>query len=224
MRLAFAGMIDGDAIAPVGFRGVASDIGLTEQFRRGQRLRRDHRHADAGADVIEPAAPGEGDGADRLHNIARDELGPLHRAIPQDEREFVAAEARRHVAGPHRSPDDAADLAQQRIARRMADGVVDDLEAVEVDEAERVLAALADSAGAGGRKLGVEGRAVGKAGQRVVRRRMGKLALQLPRPRHVLEDQHGADHLAGCRPHRSRGFADVAPVAAAPDQDDGLVS
>jgi len=51
--------------------------------------------------------------------------------------EFVAADARDHVAGAHAREQAPARLDQQRVARAVALAVVDVLEVVEVDEQHR---------------------------------------------------------------------------------------
>ena len=76
-----------------------------------------------------------------------DPLGARERAgVLQQHGELVAAEARRGV-GVARARDEAlGDRAQQLVARRVADAVVDGLEAVEVDEQHREVAAAAGAA------------------------------------------------------------------------------
>ena len=54
-----------------------------------------------------------------------------------DHREFVASQSRHHVAGPHRVGQPARGFDQQRVAGRMAEAVVDELEVVEVDQQRR---------------------------------------------------------------------------------------
>ena len=53
--------------------------------------------------------------------------------LGQQHRELVPAEAAEHVGGPQVGGERGRDAAQQRVARRVALGVVDGLEVVEVD-------------------------------------------------------------------------------------------
>ena len=59
--------------------------------------------------------------------------------ILQDDDELIAAKPGDHVASPHAAPQPAADLGQQAIAGVMAEEIVDDLEAIEIDEQHRQL-------------------------------------------------------------------------------------
>src|SRR5665213_3879843 len=70
----------------------------------------------------------------------RDRLGLVLHAF-EDHDELVSAETRDHVAGPHTAIEPARDQPQQRVARVMAERVVDDLEtvAVEKEHAELLL-------------------------------------------------------------------------------------
>ena len=60
----------------------------------------------------------------------------VRRVVGQD-RELVAAEAGHEVAVPDRAGDPLGDGDQQGVAGGVAEGVVDDLEVVEVDEEDR---------------------------------------------------------------------------------------
>ncbi len=59
------------------------------------------------------------------------------RDVVEQERELVAAQARHRVVGPQRRFQPTGDGHQQLVAGRVAEAVVDDLEAVEVEEQHR---------------------------------------------------------------------------------------
>src|SRR5262249_5810968 len=61
----------------------------------------------------------------------------------QDDNEFVAAEPRHRVAGAQRATQPVRHLHQQHVAGLAAERVVDDLEAVEIDEQQREFARMA---------------------------------------------------------------------------------
>ena len=61
----------------------------------------------------------------------------------QDDDEFVAAEPRHDVARTQRAAQPAGDFHQQHVAGIMAQRIVDDLEAVEIDEQHRKLPLVA---------------------------------------------------------------------------------
>ncbi len=112
--------------------------------------------------------------AHRLVQVAEDALGDLFGApgaagVDQQHHEFVAAEAEQVVSGAQALREPAADLDQHAVAEQVAEAVVDELEAVQVDEQHRCLAA----AGVVQLALGmqeqlVQPQAVGQPGQRVV--------------------------------------------------------
>ena len=91
--------------------------------------------------------------------------------------ELVAAEARDHVLLAHGAHEPGRDAAQQLVADRVAERVVDALEVVEVDEhhGDLVRAARLERLA---HALG-EQRAVGEPGQRIVVGLMGELVLQV---------------------------------------------
>jgi hypothetical protein len=65
-----------------------------------------------------------------------------------DHRELVAAQAGHGVALAHAAAQALGGHAQQGVAQRVAQGVVDGLEAVQVDEVHRHLVALAGAGAA----------------------------------------------------------------------------
>ena len=94
-------------------------------------------------------------------------LGVLAQVF-QHHHEFVAAQARHGVALAHAGGQALGDLLQQQVADVVAEGVVERLEVVQVDEQQ---CAISSAAGAGRQRLlqPVEQQpAVGQAGQRVV--------------------------------------------------------
>ena len=94
--------------------------------------------ADAGADLHRVRAPLEAQVVDRLAQRVGDAQRLFRRAVLEQHAELVAAEAREHVVRAHARLQQPGDLAQQLVAGRVAAGVVDDLELVEVDVDHRV--------------------------------------------------------------------------------------
>jgi hypothetical protein len=82
--------------------------------------------------------PGE---AEVAHRLAQ-RLGHAHRLIEraalEQDAELIAAQARQRIAPAHLGLQQRADLAEQRIAGAVAAGVVDDLELVDIEVAQRV--------------------------------------------------------------------------------------
>ena len=73
--------------------------------------------------------------ADDGQEVARDSLDVVAVGdLLQNDDEFVAAEPRHHVAGAQRAAQAPRDFHQQQVAGVVAERIVDDLEAVEIDE------------------------------------------------------------------------------------------
>jgi hypothetical protein len=86
----------------------------------------------------------------------------------QDQRELVAAQAPDRVAQAHAAHQAGAELAQQLVAQRRAERIVDDLEAVQRDEQHRDAPVLVLRQLDGVAQGLEEQRAVRQAGQAVV--------------------------------------------------------
>jgi hypothetical protein len=105
---------------------------------------------------------------DRLPHALGD--GQRHRqvGVGQDNRELLAAGARHQVPGPHPGRQQARHLAEDAVARVVAAGVVDPLEAVEVQGDHAAGIAVAPGAGQLVSPDGGQPAAVGEAGQGVL--------------------------------------------------------
>ena len=75
---------------------------------------------------------------DRAADVVGDLPRLVERAGHQQHAEFVAAEARDRVGVAHRIAQQLGDLAQHGIARQVTAGVVDDLEAIEIEVTQHV--------------------------------------------------------------------------------------
>ena len=146
--------------------------------------------------------------AERAEHAAGEFLGHV---LPVDlfdeDREFVAAQARDGVARAHGGDDAAPGFDQQFVADRVADRVVDQLEAIQVEEQHRERAPFV-GAGACALDRVAEAfeqlRAIGQAGQRVVLRLVRQAALGV----HALADLR---HQFGVRRGEfARAFFDAA--------------
>ena len=119
-------------------------VGVAGEVLGGGAVAREERDADAdrGAELA-LAQPHRG--GERLQHLARDHLRVLGLVdVRQQHGELVAAEAGEGVAAAQRGRQPARDRTQQQVALGVAEGVVDQLEAVDVDEhdCERAGAAL----------------------------------------------------------------------------------
>ncbi len=144
--------------------GVHGDVGVAQHLGGARLAVLAERDAGAGAD------PQRGGGElERLVERELDALGDAGGALVvaavEQDRELVAAEARRQVAGAQAGAQAAGEGDQQLVADLVPEAVVDALEVVEVEE-QHDRAAV----GAAERRLDLLGeqRAVGEAGERVV--------------------------------------------------------
>ena len=151
-----------------------------------------------------------------LQQPLRHQVGALRRCFREQHAEFVAAEPTDGVGIAHVAPDQQRNFRQKPVAGGMAEGVVDDLELVHVDEQQahwplithRVLDPLAE--------FGVEPPAVHEPGQRVLVGELNELVLGAlllvgelrQTPGHAVE---GLRHLAEFVVSRSRNL--VAEIA-----------
>ncbi len=170
---------------------VEGEIGAHEEARRLDGVVGHVGDADADADLqqslVDPEGPaqvGHGPGGQRLR------LGPSH--VAGDHRELVAAEAEDAVRAAD-GEQARRDLLQQPVADEVAAGVVDGLEAVEV-EIEQGAAALgrAHLAAHDLQRL-LEVGPVGQPGQGVVAGEEGDSGLRRPACGHVGADAPVAD-------------------------------
>ena len=191
-------------VAPAAARlgAVHRRVGVAEQRRgrvgprRGQGDARAHREEVLAA--VEDQRPG---------HRGREPLGDLGDAAPRvdvgaDHDELVAAQARDGVGHPHRGGQPRRQGEQHLVAGGVAEGVVDRLEAVEVEHEDRDVDALALPAGQGVSEAVERERAVGQPGERVVQRGMARdllLAVALDGD----DDQRG-DGRSGSRPRPRR--------------------
>jgi hypothetical protein len=107
------------------------------------------------------------------------------------------------------------DLAQELVAGRVAAGVVDELELVEVDVHQRVHALLGMREAQRVVQARLEVGAVDEPGERVVRRPVAHLACHAALVADVAEDEHRAQHPAVHGEDRRDGLLDRGLVALA---------
>jgi hypothetical protein len=98
----------------------------------------------------------------------------------EQHRELVAAHAGHRVLVAHRLAESRRHRHQQVVARLVTEAVVDDLEAVEVDEEDADRALATAGPGQGHLKPALEEGPVGQAGEGVVVRLAGQLVLEGP--------------------------------------------
>ena len=122
-----------DAIAAAAFGVIHREFGVLEHFLAALRLAVAERQSDRRGE--ENFAVAEGDRrAQRLAN-GFGEPGDARRVAlrQQDQAELIARQARQRVLRLDQPPDPPRQREQDRVADRHADGVVDLLEAVEID-------------------------------------------------------------------------------------------
>ena len=113
---------------------VHRDVGVPQQLVRVLAHPAGNGDADAPPDR-DLLAPDRERHLQRVDHPFRDCQGALElHLVRQEDRELVAAEPGRQVVGSHAAADPVGHGRQQPVAGRVAEGVVDDLEVVEVEE------------------------------------------------------------------------------------------
>ena len=207
-----------DAVAALGLGPVHGRVGVLHQGSDVLAVHREQADADAGADE-EFLVVGDEGVAEAVQQFFRHVLGvgALVQAGQQDD-EFVAALACDGVDIAQLFAQAPGDGFQQLVADRVAEAVVDVLEAVQVEEQHgaQLLFFLAFLQGGGQARF--EQQAVGQAGERVVVGLVVEAGLGVLERGDVGED---ADEVAGfavVAPHGADGqplrveFAALAPV------------
>jgi hypothetical protein len=159
-----------------------------------------------------------GDGVEHPPGADRGVFRALHLGKHDDE--LVPALAADRVRRAHALDQPLRDRLQELVAGGMAEGVVDVLEPVQVEEEHRDLLLVARGEGDGLRHAVVQEHAVRQAGQEVVLGRMRHLYRDGAGEPHVPEDDHGPGALppAVVDGRDGRGDGDVHPVPAHQDR------
>src|SRR6185312_12228061 len=161
--------VDRDPTRALLLRDVACGVGGRQQFLERAALARDLDQADGDSDVEYLVLPDEAIVADGATDIVGDLPRLLQGAADEQHAELIAAQAGDRIAVAHRVPQDLGDLAQHAVAGEMAARVVDDLETIEVEITQHVLAFAAMPALGRLLQAPLELAAVDEAGERIVR-------------------------------------------------------
>jgi hypothetical protein len=213
------GVEQGPAALTVGLRPVQRDVGGLDDVGRAASgdLPLDDADARRHGKVVAADLHGRVEGAE--HRVRHgDGLLGAGGALQQDH-ELVAAHARDQVAGAGDAPVEAVgDGHEQLVADVVAEAVVDDLEPVEVEVAEREPGVRRGVVEEGGEPL-VEECPVRQVRQRVVQRLVPQAALQQVTLTDVLEHRHHVAPDAGFvadERHGEVGPDDLAVLAEVP--------
>ncbi len=153
-------------------RGIEREIDVADQFLAGGTIARRHGHADGGTD----------DAAAATHRIGLGQAGDdAVREIPhpatiietrQDDLELVAPEAENLLPVADDLEEPFADLLQQRVTRRVAERVIDLLEAIEIDEEDGAWPPPVPERDQARLERARHAETVGQTGQRIVHRKL----------------------------------------------------
>jgi hypothetical protein len=112
-------------------------VGLADQVLGGARQVHRDRDPDAGGDELLARAERERPGERRGHALGDADRQLRVLEVVADDAELVTAEAGDRVAGAQALDQPRGEHAQELVAGTVAERVVDELEAVEVDEQHR---------------------------------------------------------------------------------------
>ena len=137
-RGAIGRSVNADGAAPAVLCNVAGDIGLRHHLRHSGVGRINLGDADTGADAVLLSAVAEGKRRNRLNDTPAEHPGAGEGAIRQQQAKLIAAEAGKHISRTQHLLHQRRQRLQQGIAGGMPGGVIDRLEAVEIDKGQRV--------------------------------------------------------------------------------------
>src|SRR5690554_648436 len=135
------GPVDHGARAAASFRYIAGHVRLGHGLGRIADSRAETRDSYAGTDLVTAPLPFDPVRGNALDQLLTQPLGHLDIAVAKQQTELVPAESREYVIFAQAVRQGFAQLAQERVTGSMARGIVDDLEAIEIDVAQGVLAA-----------------------------------------------------------------------------------
>ena len=168
------GVVDAGAVAAFVLGAIERHVGMAHDVGRAADLLVDHGDADAGADHDGLVADGVGRADRRDQAVGDRQQRRVVAAGRGDDGELVAADAGDQIVAAHGVGQPLRHRADQFVADRMAERVVDVLEVVEVDvEHGRRRAALAHVGDHRFEPLAEED-AVGQAAQRIVQGEMAQ--------------------------------------------------
>src|SRR3984957_14617589 len=213
------GLVQLHAIAALILRGVAGYIGGAHHTGDGRCLTGDFDDADADTDRRHAVLPDEPIIADGLPQSFGHAQRMIQRAILQQDPELIPAQACQRIADAHSRLQHSRNLFQELIPRRMAAGIVDQLELIEVEIQQRVPATGvgADGVDRCGQPI-VELAAIDEPGERVVTRLVMQRPVEAPFLADVVEHHDGAEHVARPVADGSRRVLDGEFLPAAIDE------
>ena len=192
-------------------RLVHGGIGVLQQFIFGERIVGIDGHTDARRDHIVGAAQTVRCLKSALQFCDRRLKLIVARDFGENHDEFIAARACHRIRSARRLPQPLRHLAQQHVALRVTERVVDALEIVQVDEQHVELTLFAARQRDRLTQAVAQKPAVRQPGERVVIGQQLRRALRLNARRHVEHRPHAAHWLA------LAGAFDVAARAHVPD-------
>ena len=204
-------------ITPFTLGHVHRGIGVTQQLASLVAMLGSQGDADAGR--------GRKHVAGQLHRFVErlDQLvGDQHHLVVavqlQQHDEFVAAPARHQISLAQGTHQARGDLLQQRIADVVAEGIVDLLEVVQVDEQQRQ-AAIVMLMLQGALQALLELQTIGQLGQHVETRQMAQMIGRPPPLADIAQRQHQMPRLTVTGAHQGAAQLDRDALAIAPLAD-----
>ncbi|CAJ6454609.1 Uncharacterised protein [Burkholderia pseudomallei] len=180
------------AVAPARLRDVARDAGEPHRILDARRAARPAEQCDADARRHRErlAVPDEHEAVDARAQALGRAHGRRFVAGVEQHAEFVAAEPRDDVGRRRARHETRGERGEHRVARRVAARIVDDPEAIQVDEQQRDR--LAHVGGERETNVTLELCAARQAGERIVRCLPREAAHELVLGREALEHEHAA--------------------------------
>ena len=138
-------MITGMAILALGH--IAGRVSGAEYFFHGAALTTDFHQTDADADGENLVLPHKAIVIQLAYHVFGNLRGLLQRTASQHQTKFITAQAPNRIRVTHRVFDQRRHFAQQAVTGQMTGGVIDGLEAIQIEVAQHMMG------GAGARQV-----------------------------------------------------------------------
>ena len=207
LLLVAARLVHDDLVASLFLGDITGGIGCRERVADIQHGLVQLHDADGHADAEAATAPVEAEVAHQFAQLLGDAPADLQTAVGQQDREFVAAQARQGIGVAQAGPQQAGELAQHLVARGVAAVVVDQLELVQV-QVQQHMVGVADPGRQRLLETALELASVDQRGEVVMRGLIGQDLAHALVVGHVLQHRDAADDGAAAGAQRSQAAVD----------------
>ena len=218
IELTVVRLVDVNAVAAEILGRVAGDVALTEDLIHLLGIACDRHQADADGDLERAPLPGESKVANDMRKAVGDGGCRLHGAVLQKHAELVAAESGKGVAAAEVPAKPGSQLLEQSISGDVAGRIVHDLELIQVQITENVLAVLGLGVVDDTFEPSFELTSVHEAGERIVCGEVDHASRHAARVRDIAKNDDQTEDISPGQPDRGDRVFDGVLVSLSIDQ------